>query len=237
MSDTAKIPDNLCGELKELFTDWAWQHSQESPDSTKDTFPCQKSPDKNSPPVTPDHKSFTCSFCPDGYTTLNGNYSGNEAPEIDVLFVLKESNVSNEGILRPEMNGTFWFDKCVNDPVRIRYKNRFEAVLDKLYEDRLIPAGYSGDTSLGYMNINKRGGYGSTNMTRLRNYAKEYKCMINRQICIMNPKIIVCFGCFGLMDAIINKNRPVLLIDMHHPSYPGFNASYKQKKQAGAPAE
>ena len=203
-------------------------HSREPEEPTKNTFPCPKVPSKNIPP---DHDSFSCSFCPDGYTSLNGNYSGNEAPEIEVLFVLKESNVSKDGILYPETGGTFWFDKCIDDPVRIRYRSKFEAVLNKLYKDKIIHVRYSGDTPLGYMNINKRGGYGSTNMTRLKNYSEKYECMINKQINIMKPKVIVCFGCFGLMEKTITKYRPVLLIDMYHPSYPGFMASYKQKKQ------
>lgn len=227
----AIIPDNICDELKELFTDWAIQHSREPRESTGRTFPCKIFMDEF---IIPDHGAFASSFCPDGYTSLNGHYSGNKKPEIEVLFVLKEDSVYNRrqaGRMYPEKYGTFWFDQCLENPYRIRYKRNFEAVLRKLSEDKIIHDTYSGDTPLGYMNINKRGGYGSTNTSRLRKYAETYRDAINRQICIMKPKVIVCFGCFDIMERIIDIGTSALLLDVDHPSYSRFTPEFKHVKQ------
>ena len=71
-----------------------------------------------------------------------------------------------------------------------------------------------------FMNINKRGGFTSCQPGRLAAYAKKYKDLIDREIRIISPDIIVCCGsdvrtCLSNIDSC--KSVPVL--EVYHPSY------------------
>lgn len=70
-----------------------------------------------------------------------------------------------------------------------------------------------------FMNINKHGGFTECK-TDLRGYAKIYKDLIDREIKIISPDIIVCCGS-GVRDCLSNvdscKSIPVL--EVYHPSY------------------
>ena len=75
-----------------------------------------------------------------------------------------------------------------------------------------------------FMNINKRGGFKSTNMSTLNVYALEFKDYIIKEIEIINPKIIVCCGdgIKRIIEMIYTKNNKICnipLIEVKHPSY------------------
>ena len=156
---------------------------------------------------------------------MNGYHDPQKPPKIEVLFILKESNLYDKktASISPEENWRFWFNSPDDkkDRVKETYKNKIRIVLDKLYEERIIEHKYTDDTPFGYMNINKRGGYGHTDMSRLTEYAHKYEKRINQQIGIMKPKVIVCSGCFDLMKSII-KYTPDYMLDLYHLSYRGF---------------
>ena len=52
------------------------------------------------------------------------------------------------------------------------------------------------DDPFGYVNLNKRGGFGRTDYTRLKNYAKRYRAFLKRQLALMAPEKIVFCGCY-----------------------------------------
>lgn len=68
-----------------------------------------------------------------------------------------------------------------------------------------------------FMNINKRGGF--TSCPGLDAYVKKYKDLIDREIRIISPDIIVCCG-IGVRDSLSGvdfcKSLPVL--EVYHPS-------------------
>ena len=70
-----------------------------------------------------------------------------------------------------------------------------------------------------FMNINKRGGFTECKNKLLRDYAQNYKDLIDREIRIISPDIIVCCGmgvrgCLSGVDSC--KSLPVL--EVYHPS-------------------
>lgn len=70
-----------------------------------------------------------------------------------------------------------------------------------------------------FMNINKRGGFTECKTKLLRDYAQNYKDLIDREIKIISPDIIVCCGigvrrCLSGVDSC--KSLPVL--EVYHPS-------------------
>lgn len=203
--------------LKDLFKKWKHEQSCEPYMSALKTFP------KSGIKTVVTYEIFKESFCPDGFTSINGYYQA-ETPKIEVLFVLKEAHLDLvDGRLLPETNETFWFNRPACNKTQDIYHKRIKTVLEVLEENQMISPGYNDDTPFGYMNINKRGGYGSTDSNSLKNYAVKYNNFINEQISIMHPKIIICFGCFKLIQCNICKGRSEMMIDLYHPAYPKFN--------------
>ena len=70
--------------------------------------------------------------------------------------------------------------------------------------------------NIAYINLNKRGGFGSTNHARLKHYVNEYKCYISKEIEIINPDIIVCGGTYGIVNALNIKCHEIR--NDYHPS-------------------
>lgn len=69
------------------------------------------------------------------------------------------------------------------------------------------------------MNINKRGGFTSCQTDRLDAYVEKYKDLIDREIRIISPDIIVCcgMGVRGRLSGVDScKSLPVL--EVYHPS-------------------
>ena len=220
--------------LQNLFIEWQERHENERVESKEKTFPRYKIPrDKTSSEkdvyVTPDYESFANSFCPDGFTSINGYYQ-KKTPKIEVLFVLKEAHLEPDGDnLISETNNTFWFNRPCPDKITDIYHKRIRDTFSPLMKYCHFNDPLNDSTPFGYMNINKRGGAGTTDMTRLSNYADYYGDLISRQIQIMNPRIIVCFGCYGVIKNIRNtrradwnKLRLESIIDLYHPKYSRF---------------
>ena len=73
------------------------------------------------------------------------------------------------------------------------------------------------------MNLNKRGGFTKCHQRILREYVQKYRDLIEEEIKIISPDIIVCCG-VGIRDDLLKKyvhipdeNVPVL--EVYHPSY------------------
>ncbi len=65
---------------------------------------------------------------------------------------------------------------------------------------------WNAQTPIGYMNLNKRGGFSKTNYNQLKGYVRKYHRFILKEIEIIAPKVIVLCGCvgefvIGLMEA------------------------------------
>lgn len=73
--------------------------------------------------------------------------------------------------------------------------------------------------NIAYMNLNKRGGFGSTNFAHLKHYVVKYRGYILKEIEIINPDIIVCGGTCGTLKAL---NKEIIdekhLKDDYHPA-------------------
>ena len=97
-------------------------------------------------------------------------------------------------------------------------------------------------TPFGYMNLNKRGGFGSTDSKQLKNYVNKYQYFIKRQIELHDPQIVVFCGCFdGIADQLFNieskwngnfvygniGDKNVRLYYVYHPSCSRFKNSFE----------
>ena len=70
-----------------------------------------------------------------------------------------------------------------------------------------------------FMNINKRGGFTECKTKLLRGYAKNYKDLIDREIKIISPDIIVCCG-MGVRDCLsgVDSCKSLPVLEVYHPS-------------------
>ena len=70
-----------------------------------------------------------------------------------------------------------------------------------------------------FMNINKRGGFTECE-TDLDAYVEKYEDLIDREIKIISPDIIVCCGS-GVRDCLSNVDscKSVPVLEVYHPSY------------------
>jgi hypothetical protein len=155
-------------------------------------------PRKNSTSILSDSEidAFKESFCRDGYIGEEG--------QVELVFVLKESNVSNEHDrenLKPEIDDTFWFKSLVRDKTKAE-KNKYYRCLSMMSEKHVFDLG-----NCAYVNIQKRGGYSNTNIIALNNYALMYKYFIKKEIEILKPKKIICLGTFEeLVNLVYNTS-------------------------------
>ena len=164
-------------------------------------------------------------FIPDGISSYNGDESSKEN-KARVLFILKESNTGGN----VDAEQRFWFNEALNDDDRRDYANYLKSALERIYpdtaEERL------NTVKFGYVNLNKRGGYGKTDEPAFRRYIKKYFTFIRRQIEIINPEKIIFCGCYNLAAREIFENiknewkeKPVpvpgsniILFHINHPS-------------------
>jgi hypothetical protein len=186
---------NTIFTLDELFKLWDYEQKNESPESCQKTFPYKK----DEPPLVSEFKE---SFCPDGY--LSDSFNG-------VLIICRESNVSSNKPMG-EFNNVF----AMADP-KIRttnYDNFIKKALNFLAKNE----GFNGTTEkdqCAYMNLNKRGGYGKTDMSRLKNYVKAYEDFIKKEIELLNPDFVVCGGTYDCVKDLLPNN--VIVLDCWHP--------------------
>lgn len=160
--------------LDDLFSEWKERHSEECESSYEKTAPKSKNEK-----CIPNYNDFKNSFCPDGYV-------GDEN-KAELLFICRESNVDGNA----EINDEFWFKK-ISKMKKTKYYWCTNLIADKfgLYL-----------CECAYMNINKRGGYGSCDSNQLKEYATLYEDYILKEIELINPKKVVILG--GLRDEIV----------------------------------
>ncbi len=229
-------------DLESLFDVWKDAHLEE------------KAPEETLPFSSKEHilgRNFQGNFFRDGVTTLAGHEPQSVPPKVDILFVLKESNASEESHTEESnANGDshscapFWFneldesdqslEKASSISARKRYKKNLEMALCRLGQD-------SCHTRFGYMNLNKRGGFGSTHYVQLKAYTAKYRRFILRQIELHDPQTIVFCGCYNGIASLLFKNvrstwdcqpktaqingHPVKLFYLYHPACPSFKKS------------
>lgn len=162
--------------------------------------------------------------------------------------MLKESNSGETPTLFEDKK--FWFNDTAAEPqtksqeerrsysIRCTYARKFVQTLKCLNKPENQP--------FAYMNLNKRGGFGSTNYCRLKNYTAKYKKFILKQIQLHNPKVILFCGCYNDIAQILfntdkNKNsikqwnnkpvdiifnqKHIRLLGTYHPAYNKFDGT------------
>ena len=200
------MSDNRSAELDELFEEWRKRHESENCSSEN----ISKS-----------------NFIPDG---IIDEASYMQSPK-KILFIAKEAacfkkeNTIEENFEIAQNDG-FWCRRVAFGDAKAK-KGRFSlglallanAILNENFETR--EKDISALRYVAFMNINKRGGFTECkNKNALRGYAKIYKDLIDREIKIISPDIIVCCGS-GVRSCLsdIDSCKSVPVLEVYHPSY------------------
>ena len=239
MDSTKTIGENIMYELKDLFKKWKIAH--ENDNKWQDNFPMYLHEGLRMIPC----EEFKGSFIEDGKF-------GDCADKVKILFIARESNVlSNEKNENYPIDGEFWMKKVVDvkknnektyyikesvalsdeDKRRLkgnqtnyyRYMKKIKAYIQNSKEE------ITDLNDCAYMNLNKRGGYGRCyyqkgHYPRLEEYIDNYKCLIQKEIEILNPENVVFLGYnkgYGdiVMELIKNGlKRNIPCYAVHHPS-------------------
>lgn len=196
------MSDNRSAELDELFEEWRERHEAENYDGEN----ISKS-----------------NFIPDG---IIDEASYMQSPK-KILFIAKEAACLKKGNtieknFENAQNDGFWCRRVAFGDAKAK-KGRFSpglallanAILNENFETP--EKDISALRYVAFMNINKRGGF--TSCPGLDAYVKKYKDLIDREIRIISPDIIVCCG-IGVRDCLSGvdfcKSLPVL--EVYHPS-------------------
>lgn len=182
--------------LDELFE--LWKNAHEVEENPQETFPMCKNCG-----TTPDIEAFKDSFCVDGITSLDGKISKseNQNSKIDILFILKESNCQGK-----KVNNEFWFNEKPDKKKRENYSVRLRMALEKMKKKGyIINIDDINKYEFGYINLNKRGGYGSTKSEKLKAYMEKYYQFIKREIEILSPQYIILCGCFDVFAEVCKE--------------------------------
>lgn len=196
---------NKNNELNELFEEWKEKHKEEPYNS--DTIPVKRI----------DKKSFTF----DGF--IFGEKTG------AVLYILDESNLQESS---KETNDFFWLkgaykvkNNINKNPIPRRIEKMQKRICEQIKEIDL--------QDIAYMNINKRGGFGSRDDKTLWNYYNKYNTFIFREINIISPKIIVyCAGNQEIYSDLIEHKKELkcnYILNMSHPSSRNTDDKYMEE--------
>lgn len=184
---------NSCNDLESLFKEWTKAHKEEPDDILKLTMPRNNGKDPNSGIAAAKNR-----FCFDGYIGDNRR--------ADIAFVLKESNASDKiDKGEPEEDRYFWFKKLYNE--RDKDKSKQD---DNKYYRRLLMMSKKLGFCLGncaYVNLQKRGGFGTVDNRALKKYTEHYSNYILRELEILEPGYIVCLGTFDTLVNLVFKDR------------------------------
>ena len=195
------MSNNRSAELEKLFDEWRERHESENCSSEN----ISKS-----------------NFIPDG---IIDEASYMQSPK-KILFIAKEAACLKEGNTIEEnfeaaQNDGFWCRRVVlGEEGGTSFSSGLallaNAILNENFEKP--EKDISALRYVAFMNINKRGGFTECE-TDLDGYAKNYKDLIDREIRIISPDIIVCCGmgvrgCLSGVDSC--KSLPVL--EVYHPS-------------------
>lgn len=198
------MSDNRSAELDELFEEWRERHEAENYGS--------KNISKSN-------------FIPDG---IIDEASYMQSPK-KILFIAKEAaclkkeNTIEENFAIAQKDG-FWCRRVAFGDAKAK-KGRFppglallaNAILNENFETP--EKDISALRYVAFMNINKRGGFTECK-TDLRDYVENYKDLIDREIKIISPDIIVCCGS-GVRSCLsdIDSCKSVPVLEVYHPSY------------------
>lgn len=198
------MSNNRSAELEKLFDEWRKRHISEDYSNDKIS--------KNN-------------FIPDG---IIDEASYMQSPK-KILFIAKEAacldktekTTAEENFEAAQKDG-FWCRRVVLEGEGgTRFSSGLallaNAILNENFETP--EKDISALRYVAFMNINKRGGFTECKTKLLRDYAKKYKDLIDREIKIISPDIIVCCGsdvrdCLSGVDSC--KSLPVL--EVYHPS-------------------
>lgn len=198
------MSNNRSAELEKLFDEWRKRHISEDYSNDKIS--------KNN-------------FIPDG---IIDEASYMQSPK-KILFIAKEAacldktekTTAEENFEAAQKDG-FWCRRVVLEGEGgTRFSSGLallaNAILNENFETP--EKDISALRYVAFMNINKRGGFTECKTKLLRDYAKKYKDLIDREIRIISPDIIVCCGsdvrdCLSGVDSC--KSLPVL--EVYHPS-------------------
>lgn len=182
--------------LNQLFEKWRDKQKSEKEESLIKTLPRGI------------HKD---SFCEDGLINP-------EANEIDVLYILKESNIAKEDKDKTCQDGEFWLRDKYNEK---HYKNN---KIPRRLEKAQVQKFDSDINHMAFLNINKRGGTSSSQDKMLISYIDVYGEFIKEEIdAIASENIVLCFTDEGLKESMINLigTKGFKLYQAKHPSYTG----------------
>lgn len=198
------MSNNRSAELEKLFDEWRKRHISEDYSNDKIS--------KNN-------------FIPDG---IIDEASYMQSPT-KILFIAKEAacldktkKTAEENFETAQKDG-FWCRRVVlGEEGGTRFSSGLallaNAILNENFETP--EKDISALRYVAFMNINKRGGFTECKIKLLSDYAQNYKDLIDREIKIISPDIIVCCGS-GVRDCLSNvdscKSIPVL--EVYHPSY------------------
>lgn len=199
------MSNNRSAELEKLFDEWRKRHISEDYSNDKIS--------KNN-------------FIPDG---IIDEASYMQSPK-KILFIAKEAacldkteETTAEENFEAAQNDGFWCRRVVlGEEKRGTHFSSGLALLANAILNENFETPEKDISALRYvafMNINKRGGFTECKTKLLRDYAQNYKDLIDREIKIISPDIIVCCGigvrrCLSGVDSC--KSLPVL--EVYHPS-------------------
>ncbi|HHY81125.1 MAG TPA: hypothetical protein GX505_00365 [Clostridiales bacterium] len=171
---------NKCQSIDDLFDLWKNAHKVLSDECFKMTVPVV------SDTLGIDYSFMRNFFYKDGML-YKMKYGKNGKK---ILVLLKESNAEDD-IKNKNCRDRFWFQEIYkNNPDNI-YVKRIFGIVNKIDSNATLD-------NIAYMNLNKHGGYGTTNKTQFTNYVKTYNKFIRKQIEFLDPDIIVCFGVYDV---------------------------------------
>lgn len=199
------MSNNRSAELEKLFDEWRKRHISEDYSNDKIS--------KNN-------------FIPDG---IIDEVSYIQSPK-KILFIAKEAacldkrKKTAEENFETAQNDGFWCRRVVlgEEKRGTGFSSELallaNAILNENFETP--EKDISALRYVAFMNINKRGGFTECKTKLLRDYAQNYKDLIDREIKIISPDIIVCCGS-GVRDCLSNVDscKSVPVLEVYHPSY------------------
>ncbi len=208
------MSDNRSAELEKLFEEWRERHESENCSSEN----ISKS-----------------NFIPDG---IIDEASYMQSPK-KILFVAKEAACLKKGNtieknFETAQNDGFWCRRVVlgEEKRGTGFSSGLallaNAILNENFETP--EKDISALRYVAFMNINKRGGFTECE-TDLDAYVEKYKDLIDREIKIISPDIIVCCG-MGVRGCLsgVDSCKSVPVLEVYHPSYWFVKDTDKLKK-------
>lgn len=195
------MSDNRSAELEKLFEEWQERHESENCSSEN----ISKS-----------------NFIPDG---IIDEASYMQSPK-KILFIakeaacLKEENTIEKNFETAQNDG-FWCRRVVlGEEGGTRFSSGLallaNAILNENFETP--EKDISALRYVAFVNINKRGGFTECE-TDLDAYVEKYEDLIDREIKIISPDIIVCCG-MGVRDCLsgVDSCKSLPVLEVYHPS-------------------